>query len=175
MEPTLIFKTIAAWFVNLPWQSIFSSVRFFFLILNVIFTLGFFYVLAKAVKFRPVFSIHYEKKRKPQEQKKVNREKQWAAIQSRAAANQPQSLRLAVIEADTFVDRTLQELGFAGEHMADRLERFEKGDVKSLERVWRAHRLRSDLVHTPEVTLRETEAKQALDSYEDFLKEIGVL
>jgi hypothetical protein len=62
-----------------------------------------------------------------------------------------------------------------GEHLADRLSNLDQDDIKSMNRVWRAHRLRNDLVHTPGFAVSPSDAQQAMDDYEAFLKEMEVI
>lgn len=99
----------------------------------------------------------------------------WDAIQSKHEAGTPEAMRIALIEADAYVDGVLRRFGLAGEHMADRLSRIDPEDVSTLDRLWRAHRVRNNIVHTPGFTLSAHEAKRALDDYEAFLTEVGIL
>ncbi|MDP3975076.1 MAG: hypothetical protein Q8P88_02220, partial [Candidatus Jorgensenbacteria bacterium] len=82
---------------------------------------------------------------------------------------------LAIIEADKLVDDALKTSGLQGEHMADRLEKLRVEDYPTLDRLWRAHRVRNELVHTPDFGINEGDAKDVLRVYEKFLKELGAL
>ncbi len=98
--------------------------------------------------------------------------KYWDIIVKKIQTGTPENLRLAVLEADALVDYFLKKSGYAGEHMADRLARITPSEVKSLEKVWQAHRLRNDLVHTPGFIISANEARQALIAYRQFLIEL---
>ncbi len=97
----------------------------------------------------------------------------WRAVTDRASAGSLDALRIALIEADALTDDVLKWIGSPGGHMADRLSVFDAEEIKSLEGVWRAHRLRNDLVHTPGFTATPEEVQKALEAYEKFLTEIG--
>ncbi len=99
----------------------------------------------------------------------------WELIIRKFSLGTPESMRLAVIEADALVDLVLKGMEIQGEHLADRLSNLEAEDMESMSRIWRAHRMRNDLVHTPGFTLAAQDAKMALDDYEAFLKELEVL
>ncbi len=100
----------------------------------------------------------------------------WQTIARKFSSGTPDAAREAVVEADALVDAVLKNnLELPGEHLADRLASLESEDVATLNRVWRAHRMRNDLVHTPGFTLSVEEAQNALDDYEAFLKEMGIL
>jgi hypothetical protein len=59
--------------------------------------------------------------------------------------------------------------------MADRLEQLNRADLPSLDDLWRAHRIRNDLVHTVGFTLTPNETREILGVYEKFLLELGAL
>ena len=91
------------------------------------------------------------------------------------SSSPPQSLTLGIIEADSFIDDVLKKMDLRGEHMADRMEQLTRMDLKSADNLWKAHRVRNDLVHTSGFTLSKGDAERALQYYEDFLKEVGML
>ncbi len=99
----------------------------------------------------------------------------WEAILKRAAAGSPGSIKLAVIEADNFADDIMRRMGIRGQHMADRIEQLSPDDFTTLERLWRAHRLRNQLVHEPNFQISSEEAARVLDDYEAFLNEVGAI
>ena len=118
----------------------------------------------------------FHKRRKKEEKKKDPMfAARWEEIAGKAATATVENLRLAVIDADALVDATLKSFGYDGENMAERLARVLPSEVKSVEGVWAAHRLRNDLVHTPGYELNLEEGKAAVEMYELFLKDVSVL
>jgi len=61
------------------------------------------------------------------------------------------------------VDDILKRMGLPGEHMADRLERIDTGDVKTLDALWAAHRARNNLVHSPGYVMNERDARRYMN------------
>jgi hypothetical protein len=98
--------------------------------------------------------------------------KHWTEIVQRANTGTPENLRWAVLEADSLVDLALKELRLPGDTMADRLANFRSEQIKSLDKLWDAHRLRNELAHTPGFKLSTKQAERALIAFRDFLKEI---
>ncbi len=144
------------------------------MVLDVILIVLFIYVFVRALEYRPHFVFNPKpRKRSPLKDRKLR--ERWQAILKKAGSNPPQSFTLAVIEADGFVDDVLKKMNLPGEHMADRLEKLGRLKIKTAERLWRAHRIRNDLVHTPGFVLQPQDAKNVLGDYEAFLKEIGLL
>ena len=90
----------------------------------------------------------------------------------KSSSASPDSMRMAVIEADSLVNDVLKQFGMPGEHLADRLANLSPDEYKTLDAVWKAHRIRNDLVHTPGFFVGPEEALKLLKDYELFLKEL---
>ena len=98
--------------------------------------------------------------------------KHWTAIVKKANTGRTENLRSAVVEADALTDLFLRQSGYAGETMADRLMQISKDSIKSLDRLWDAHRLRNEIAHTPGFVVTSKDAEKALLAFRDFLKEM---
>lgn len=154
----------------------YSLVKYLLITLNIFLVVALVYSIKKSLELKPDLTL-VKRKIKPKElavDKKVVA-KNWEALMKKSEVAPPQSYVLAIIEADKFVDDILKKLGYEGEHMADRLARLNDSDVKSLPKLWRAHRVRNDLAHTPDFEINSVDAKEILEIYEKFLKELGVL
>lgn len=161
---------------DFPWERTFISVRLIFIILDVLLVAIFIYAFFQSIKYRPKFYFSPETLAR---RKKGITEKKWRSswrhVLEKAHKNPPQSLFLGIIEADGLVDNVLKKIGVPGEHMADRLEQLSGRNLKTMERLWRAHKVRNDLAHTPGFTLDPHDAEQIFEDYEAFLKEIGAI
>ena len=112
---------------------------------------------------------------KEDRKKNVRIVKQWEEIAAKANTRIPENIRLAVMEADALVDFFLKDAGYDGDHFADRLGKISKNEVKTVEEVWRAHRVRNDIAHTPGYKLSEHAAQEALVAFRAFLIEMRAL
>jgi len=165
---------IGRWFGSINWRELFFTLRWIFIVLDVILIVFFVIIFIKALEFRPKFVFNPKPgKRSPLKDPKLL--ERWAKIIKKAGSGPPQSLTLAVIEADSFVDDVLKKMNLPGEGMAERMERLGNRNLKTIERLWRAHKKRNELVHTPGFSLSPQEAKKILGDYEAFLKEIELL
>ncbi len=98
----------------------------------------------------------------------------WELIRKLANSDNPSDWNSAVLRADALLNDILADLGYEGETFADRLKIADPTILKSLDRVWSAHRLRNLIAHEPlEQHSRET-ILEALRSYEQALKELGM-
>jgi hypothetical protein len=162
--------------------SIFYVVKTVFIVIDAVLLVGFVYAFIRAWHYHPNFKGDYAHggkkgdhgKRTPTLHDIILRER-WRAIQAKFALGTAESARLAIIEADALVDTALRGMQIPGEHLADRLSNLDPDDTKTINRIWRAHRLRNDLVHTPGFAVSPPDAQRTMDDYEAFLKEMEVI
>lgn len=154
------------------WQYI---IRPIVIVLDVLLATLFVFLLTKIFPMQKVPSMFHHRRKKKEEKKDPAITAAWDAVQAKAVTGKIESMRLAVIEADALVDMVLKRAGYEGENLAERLARVLPSEVKSVEGVWAAHRLRNDLAHTPGFVLTVEAAKAALDVYEAFLKEVRAI
>ena len=157
------------------WQALYAAFRSVFIFLDIALLGISLFAIWKILKLRPPKNPGRKAKKKTLTLQTAVFIDRWNAVQRKIFIGSPESLRLGVIEADEVVDSVLKALGLAGEHMADRLAKVNPDTLQSLNRVWRAHRLRNDLAHTPGFSLSLEDAQAAIGDYESFLKEIGIL
>ncbi len=135
------------------------------------------FLLLEIFPLQPRLSMSHAPREKkiPKHEKDPSLAKKWEHIQKRVESPTHDNLRIAIIEGDSLIDHFLRKSGYAGESMAERLSQINPAEIKSLNRLWDAHRLRNVLVHTPGVSIAPNEAQAALLAYETFLKELGAL
>jgi hypothetical protein len=154
-------------------QSFLEFFKSLFIIIDGLLIFGFIVALKNAMAYRPNFVT-----RRPRRIITIRRAvvlEQWQSVRRKYDSGHPDSIRLAVIEADKVVDNILKQAGYPGEHMADRLARLPGDQLSSLSRLWRAHRFRNQLVHSPDYQPEPEQASQAMEGYESFLREIKIL
>jgi len=80
---------------------------------------------------------------------------------------------MSIVNADKLLDEALKGLAYRGDTMAERLIAA-KGQLKSRNTVWAAHKLRNKIVHDAMHEPTEKEVKVALDGYRKAFKDLGV-
>ena len=166
---------LTAQFANPGLQSAYEIARGVFIILDGALLILFIFSFIKSVPFRPKIHPEHGAHKKAFTLQDALLKERWDAVMKKMEAGSKDSLGLAVIEADKIVDDALTQLGLEGEHMADRLEQLSEDDVRALPRLWRAHRVRNNLVHTPGYELTPEQVKIVIADCEAFLKEIKLL
>ena len=158
-----------------PLGVIIEVVKWTMILISLGFAGGIAYALLQAWHFHPKFELEREKAKKILTLRDALMKERWEAITKKFSLGTAESMRLAVIEADALVDTALKNMDIPGDHLADRLSNLDTEDLTTVNRLWRAHRLRNDLVHTPGFSLSSSDAELALNDYEAFLREIEVL
>lgn len=153
---------------------VYRVVKVIFIIADILLAAGFLYALMQGLKYRPKFKLQEKRVGKLTLRTAVFRDR-WHSVLRKFSTEYPESMRLGIIEADSLVDSILKDMGLEGEHMADRLSRIDPESFQSLQALWRAHRLRNELVHTPGFSLSSEDAKKAIADYESFLREVRIL
>ena len=164
-------------FTNLAWE-IYDSIVVIFIILDIALVAGFIYAYSKAWHYHP----DYKSKEGTgvgmahrQTVHDIVMKERWHATMAKFALGTPEAERVAIIEADALVDAALKNMQIEGDHLADRLSNLESDAIESMPRIWRAHRMRNDLVHTPGFGITQQDAERTMRDYEAFLKEVEVI
>ncbi len=100
----------------------------------------------------------------------------WGEVTQLMQLAGPAHFRLAVIQADNLLDFCLKAKGVNGETMGERLKSARAlFSAPVYDAVWRAHKLRNQVVHESEKKLMSGDAQQAINALKGALHELGVL
>lgn len=99
--------------------------------------------------------------------------KKWSIIANKSKSLKAGDWKLAIIEADKFLDDLLKRLGYEGESMGDRLKKLDNKKIANLDQIWQAHKIRNDIVHHPEYEPSKSEIDFALETYERALQDLS--
>lgn len=99
----------------------------------------------------------------------------WQEIMRHMDSDREAEWKFAIIEADKLINDSLRLAGYPGDTMGERLMNIEKSQLLSLEGLWEAHKIRNKLAHDVNYFLRYSEARRAIQFYENTLRELGVV
>ncbi len=105
---------------------------------------------------------------------KKEAQKAWAAVQKHFFAGDVNDLKMAVMGADNILNDALQYAGIRGANLGDRLKNVKRGQVPNIEDIWAAHKLRNEIAHETNFSLKRDSAERALETYRTALKNLGV-
>lgn len=98
----------------------------------------------------------------------------WLKIENSLEKSDPKSYKLAVMEADKLLDRALKEMGIPGKTMGEKLKKI--GDkLPEIKKVWQAHLLRNKIVHESDFEVDYAQARWALMTFRQTLKNLGAI
>jgi hypothetical protein len=119
-----------------------------------------------------LFLIGLTAKKAPRGLNKEYYQKHWVELLSNVKT--PEGMALAIIDADKLVDIALKKRNFKGKTMGERLVSAQR-QFSDNDGLWQSHKLRNRLVHEPGVRLKDYEAKKALASFRQALRDLGAL
>ena len=100
----------------------------------------------------------------------------WTHVRTRLLSDSPAEWRLAIIEADIYLDRVLDDKGFHGETLGDKLKQLSPEALPSVQLAWDAHKIRNRIAHDGAAfTLTQPEARRALSYYEIVFRDLEVI
>lgn len=109
-------------------------------------------------------------------EKHVEKNERWAAVVEHISSPKEGDWRIAIIEADSMLDRLTKDMGLIGNDLGDRLRNAPKGDFQTLDNAWEAHKLRNRIAHEGlKFELQYRDAKKAIEQYETVFTEFGLI
>jgi hypothetical protein len=101
--------------------------------------------------------------------------KKWKKILKRLEKGDEAEAKLAIIEADDFLNEILGRMGYQGETLEEKLKKVKKTILPNLDEIAQAHKIKSDIVHDPSYFLTFEQAKKVLEIYERALYHLEAL
>ncbi len=100
----------------------------------------------------------------------------WEGIRSKLLSDNQSDWRLAIIEADIYMDRLLDEKGYHGDTTSDKLKQIATGDLASVQIAWEAHKVRNRIAHDGAAfDLTQPEARRVLSYFEIVFRDLGAI
>jgi hypothetical protein len=144
-------------------------------------TIGFF-ALAVWARIRLVMVEHegFHKKEK-QEHEALHHDappknSHWEAIRLWASSASESDWRRAILEADIMLGTLLEQIGYRGKDIGERLRDANPLQFRTLDLAWQAHKVRNDIAHGGEAYhLSQREANAAIDLYRRVFEEFDFI
>jgi len=129
-------------------------------------------------------TIRYYQVRKEEEPKYATRtfeeedtrvdHSRWAYIMQLIESGQESDWRQAIIESDIMLDEVLDQLGYQGESVGEKLRAVNPAHFRTLNNAWEAHKVRNEIAHQgSSYQLTERLAHRTIANYEAVFREHG--
>lgn len=117
-----------------------------------------------------------EKERKALESGSVSHNERWRSVLNYLLSTNPGDWKLSVIEADSMLEALLDQLGFKGETLGDKLKNADPEKFKALQIAWEVHTVRNRIAHEgASFQLSSHEAKRIIALYEQLFRPYGYI
>ena len=98
----------------------------------------------------------------------------WLTIEQQLIKGEESSSHLVLLNADKLLDQALKQRGFKGDTMGARMKSA-RDSWTNANNVWNAHKLRNRIAHETDVRVGYDDARRALASYRQALKDMGAI
>lgn len=99
---------------------------------------------------------------------------QWGGVENKLQSNYASDWKLAVIAADSMLDKLIESLGYNGDTMGERMKRIKPGQFPYLDDAWRVHKVRNFLAHDASYELSHQSATRTIEIYRKIFREFGM-
>ena len=169
-----IWDTLAIYFTSPEWEGILLVVKIFSVLLSLALIFGIVVLIMRLNLLTRGFRQLTRGTEIPRIPKGKTR-KRWETILARLESREESNYKLAVIEADKLFDDILKRIGYRGETMGDRLKQMSAEQISNIDEIWRAHKVRNNLVHDVEFKLNQEQARKTVETLEKALKEMEAI
>src|SRR3989339_1800639 len=145
-----------------------STVSFWYKILALLVIVFALYVLVYSVMmFREVRAREYQAYRpvKIKEQEASARRIQWEVILGHVNSENHAEWKLAVLEADKMLEDILDERGYVGQSLGEKLKDA-NGKFKTVQFAWDAHKMRNRIAHEQQLEMTNKMARDAVSQFQ---------
>lgn len=105
-----------------------------------------------------------------------SKNERWSKTLSYLFSQHASDWKLAIIEADSMLESLMEQLGFRGENLGDRLKMANQENFPNLTIAWEVHTIRNRIAHEGlAFELSQHEAKRVIALYEQIFHEYGFI
>lgn len=157
-------------------QSLLFSLQNTFAVAGILLFAGSFLL---TLKINKIHHAEHEKYRPVDLEEVAAKEKfiQWQVVLDHVNSESPAEWKLAILEADNMLDEILEDQGYVGKTLADKLKAMSPTKMASYNEVWDAHKLRNEIAHggAIDMELSKKAARDAVAQFGNAFKELGYL
>lgn len=176
------FSVISGWLMDLFPSIIVLAKNLFGILIGISFPLSFFFLIGiiycveNLKRLRKREEEVFDKKVEPAFEKEPSGDTvmahRWQNAIQHIASDNPNDWKQAIIEADIILEDLLTKMGYRGDSIGEKLKRVAKGDMKTLDEAWEAHKVRNQIAHEgSDFSLNHHEAKNVIAMYRKVFEE----
>lgn len=191
-NPAFWFAKMESFFYSitslLSSREVIHTYYFLLFVFGTFFTMLIMYCAVRLVELRRKEHAHLHHELEEYKHHQREREKKQAASTSSGVnprwtqtltylfSKNPNDWKLAVMEADSMLDALLDQLGFQGENLGEKLKNAPPDKFRDLAIAWEAHTVRNRIAHEGAAfLLTEKESRRIIALYERIFRDYGYI
>ncbi|MDO8495420.1 MAG: hypothetical protein Q7S32_02750 [bacterium] len=152
-----------------------SVLRTIGIIATIVFGVLFVWILLKMNRYFAERAVRLKVEWNPPKPAESSYDAKWKEVREHLSSIRDAEWKFAVIEADKMIEDVMEQSGFPGKGLGEKLMAIDKSKLQSLDDLWAAHKLRNLIAHDPNVLVQYRDALRAIEGFEKALRELGVL
>ena len=101
---------------------------------------------------------------------------QWQIVLNHMNSENPAEWKLAILEADNMLDDILDQNGYVGDSLGEKLKSINPGSLQSYDDAWEAHKIRNQVAHEgSNMDFTRRTAQVAISKFENVFRELKVI
>lgn len=149
------------------------------ILMSLLFFIGFIYAKIRAGQLSEIEQeslLEAERKWAEQYGGVTTTNDRWSQIQGHLAEENPNSWRVAIIEADIFLEEVLNNAGYSGTTIGEKLKGANPTSFTTVQDAWEAHKIRNEIAHAGgDFILTKRIAQETIVRFERVFREFGAL
>lgn len=100
----------------------------------------------------------------------------WEGVLNHLFSENSGDWKLAIIEADSMLEELMDQMGYKGDNLGEKLKVVDRVRFRSIDDAWEAHIVRNRIAHEGlQFELTQREAKRVIALYEQVFREFGFI
>jgi uncharacterized protein YutE (UPF0331/DUF86 family) len=95
--------------------------------------------------------------------------KRWNKLMEKMDSNEQSKYKLAIIEADSMIDKLVNATGLPGNDLIEKLNTLKPAQMEEAEKLKEYHKIRNQIIHDPSFEVSKETAMEILKFYEKFM------
>jgi len=115
-------------------------------------------------------SVHHAGSSHAIPEERIN--KRWEKVEKLITSQNMSDWKVAILEADVMLEEMVDQIGYPGESLGEKLKNVERSDFTTVELAWEAHKIRNALAHEgSDFMITHREALRVIGLFEQVFKE----
>lgn len=122
------------------------------------------------------YAHHMAEKEKQKKESGVSKNERWNAVLNHLFSENKGDWKLAIIEADSMLEALMEQLGFEGTSLGEKLKSADRDTFPNLTLAWEVHTIRNRIAHEGiAYEISTHEAKRVIAIYEHIFHDFGFI